>query len=259
MLNKILKLERPLAMFDLETTGINAASERIVQIAVTMHYPDKDPKVWMTLVNPEKPILNSGVHRITDDMVRDSPKFRDIAPVLAPSLLKADFGGQNVKGFDIPFLKAEMQRAGVPFPWDNDVIDTVLIARLMIPHTLANLYKRFVDKNGMPENTAHDAANDVQYTEQVLAGMLTEFENIPRTVPELAEFCIGRSADAIDKEGKFIWINDEPCINFGKHKGTPLKRVDKGYLVWMINTPNFPDDAIIIAGDALNGKFPVRG
>lgn len=267
MLNQILKLTRPLAILDLETTGLNPDLERIVQIAITKHYPDQEPIAWSTLVNPGIPIKNSGLHRVTDERVAAHPPFSHWAKHLAPKLENVDIGGQNV-GFDIGFLTAEMRRAGVKMddgrPWEftGHIVDTLMIARLMIPHTLSNLYKRFVDPAGIPIQAngiseAHDAGNDVRYTTDVLCGQLKEFSELPRTVAELSEFCF-KKKDGIDKQGKFIWIDDKPCINFGKHRGTPIQNVDKGYLIWMINTPNFPDDAVLIAGDALKGIYPTK-
>lgn len=254
MLNSILKLERPLAVLDLETTGLVAERDRIVQIAVTIHYPHREPIPWSTLVNPEIKILNSGVHGITNAHVEAMPTFKMFAPALAPKILDVDIAGHDVT-FDIGFIKAEMARAGVSWPWVGHIIDTLQICRIMNPHTLSNAYKRFVDPAGF-EN-AHHASNDVKATEMVLAGQLTEFTEIPRTVKELSDFCF-KKKDAIDKDGKFIWINDEPCINFGKWRGTPISKIPKGYLIWMINTPNFPDEAIIIAGNALKDIYPVR-
>lgn len=262
MLNKILKLERPLAFVDLETTGINPNKDRIIQIAITIHYLHRDPIAWSTLVDPEIPIKNFGQHNITDEDVKGMPVFGQIAPALAPKINNVDFAGHNVD-FDLRFLKAEMTRANVYWNWQGYIIDTCQICRIKIPHTLNNAYKRFVDPKGIPlkedgSQGAHDAANDVAATEKILYAQLLEFEDLPRTVKELAEVCINRNKDSIDKSGKFIWIGDEACINFGKHKGTPLRNVSKDYLVWMINTPNFPEDAILIAGDALKGKYPVK-
>ncbi len=263
-LNQILQLERPLAIIDVETTGLNSQVERIVQIGVTVHYPDQDPKIWGTLVNPERPIPSgsTGVHRITDAMVQSAPIFKQFATKLAGTLMSSDIGGQNVE-FDKGFIKAEMARAGVLFSWENQwTIDTLLIERVMNPHTLENIYKRHVNPQGFAilENgntSGHDAVNDVKYTGEALAGQLEDWPNIPRTVKELSEFCY-KKKDGIDKTGKFIWINDVACINFGKHRGTPITKVDKGYLIWMINTPDFPDDAILIAGDALKGILPKK-
>jgi DNA polymerase III subunit epsilon len=257
MLNQLIRLERPLAFLDLETTGLDAERDRIIQIGITMHYPHKDPVAWSTLVNPGIPITNQGSHQITDGDVKDAPKFSDFAAELAPRLLNADIAGHNVGTFDMKFMFAEMRRANVDFPWQNHIVCTLAICRLKIPHTLSNAYKRYVDPAGF--EGAHDAGSDVAANIAVLAGQLREHQDLPRTVAELAEFCTNRNPNAIDKQGKFIWMGDEPCINFGKHKGKSLRKVDQGYLVWMINTPNFPDDAILIAGDALKGKYPVKG
>ncbi len=256
MLNKLLRLERPLAVLDLETTGFIPGRDRIIQIAVTIHYPTKDPVAWCSLINPGIPITNQGSHHITDTDVVGHPRFEEVGPKLAPRLLEADVAGHNVGGFDIGFLKGEYQRIGFPFPWENHIICTLMICRLKTPHTLENAFKRFVDPKGF--QGAHDAGNDVSATEQVLAGQLNEFQDLPRTVKDLAEFCTNRNPNAIDKTGKFIWIGDQPCINFGKHKGKPMKDVDRGYLTWMINTDNFPDDAILIAAAAMKGEFPKR-
>jgi DNA polymerase-3 subunit epsilon len=263
MLNKILQLTRPLGILDLETTGLNAERDRIIQIALTMHYPHRDPISWSTLINPEVPILNTTAHRITDEKVAGMPTFKDVAPALAPKMVNIDLGGHNVE-FDIGFMRWEFARAGIKWEWRGHVVDTLKICRLKIPHTLGNAYKRFVNPAGIPIGVnglseAHDAANDVSFCEQVLFAQLNEFQDLPRTIPELAEFCANRNPDAIDKSGKFIWVNGQACINFGKHRGIPLKNVDRNYLIWMINQANFPDDAVLIAGDALKGKYPERG
>lgn len=262
MLNQILKLERPLAILDLETTGLLADRDRIIQIAITMHYANKDPVSWSSLINPGVPITNVGSHRITNERVASAPAFKEFASEFGTKLSNVDIGGHNVN-FDIGFMRAEMSRAGVPWDWSGHVIDTLMICRLKIPHTLGNAYKRFVDPLGFPIDvnglsSAHDAANDVAACEKVLFAQLKEFEDLPRTVEQLAEFCTNKNPNGIDRTGKFVWNGDVPCINFGKHKGKPMKDVDKGYFIWLINTDGFPDDAILLAGDALKGKFPIK-
>ncbi|MCG3776220.1 MAG: putative ATP-dependent helicase DinG [Nitrospira sp.] len=256
MLHTLLRLTRPLVILDAETTGFSPDKDRIIQIGFTYFYPEKDPVHIATLLNPERAITNSGSsHHITDADVADAPKFAEIAPQIAERLVDVDLGGHNVD-FDIRFIRAEMLRAGVPWGWEGHVVDTLAICRLKIPHTLENAYKFFVDEKGFAG--AHDASRDVHATAEVLAGQLRHFQDLPRTVEELATFCLNKNPNSIDKTGKFVWIEDEPCINFGKHKGTSLRTMNKGYLVWMINSANFPDDAILIAGDALKGKYPTR-
>lgn len=255
MLNKILNLERPFVILDVETTGLNPQVDRIIEVAVEKHYPDRDTAYWSTLVNPGIPIKNQGSHQIRDEDVQGKPSFDALAVRLAESLTDVDLAGHNIE-FDIAMMRAEMLRSKVQWNFNGHIVCTLKICRLKIPHTLQNAYKRFVDPKGF-EN-AHEAGVDVKACREVLMGQLTEFTDLSRNVADLATFCENRSPNGIDKSGKFVWINDQPCINFGKHRGTPLKMVDKNYLIWMINTPNFPDDAILIAGAALKGEYPKK-
>lgn len=257
-LNELLRLERPLVIFDLETTGLDPNRDRIIQLAMTMHYPaPKEAIAFSTLVNPEMPIRNQGSHHITDADVKDAPKFKDLAPDIAKKVLDVDLAGHNAGNFDIKFMFAEMRRAGVPWDWKGHMVDTLAICRIKTPHTLANAYKRFVNIEGF--KGAHDAGNDVEACGAVLAGQLKEFSDLPRTVKELAEFCLNRPTNAVDKEGKLVW-NDkgEACLTFGKWKGTPLHRVDPSYIVWAINNANFPDDVVVIFGNALKKIYPSK-
>jgi DNA polymerase-3 subunit epsilon len=255
MLNRILRLERPLAIFDLETTGLNKDRDRIIQIAITMFYPEpeREPVEWWSYIHPEMPIPES-VSGINDDDVKDAPKFREIAPELGRKMLSVDVGGHNASNFDIDFLKAEFRRVNCDWPWRGHIVDTLAICRLKDAHTLSNAYKRYVDPNGF--EGAHKAQSDVAATVKLLAAQLNHHQDLPRTVPELVEMLNQRNPNFIDKNGKFVWQNDQPCINFGKWRGTPLSKIDKGYLV--NNTQNFPDDALVIAGNALKGIYPTK-
>jgi len=256
MLNKLLNLERPLAVLDLETTGLNPLNDRIIEIGITIHYPHRDSISWSSFINPERPITNQGSHNITEQDIINAPTFKELAPVLAPKILNVDFAGYNVARFDLEFVKAEMIRAGVEWHWQGHIIDPLMIFKLKLPRTLTNAYKYYVDPKGFLN--AHTASGDVEACTEVLIAQLNLYPDLPRTIKELAEFCSSRNPNFIDKSGKFIWMNDEACINFGKWRGTPLKKLDKNYLIWMINTSNFPDDAIVIAGEALKGIYPIK-
>lgn len=255
MLNKILKLERPLGTLDLETTGLNPEKDRVVQIALTMHYPHRDSIAWQSLVNPEIPIVNTENHSITDEMVKDAPKFRDFAASLAPKISDIDICGYNVN-FDIGFVKAEMKRAGVNWNWTGHIIDPLHIYKFRHGHTLSNAYRRYVDPNGF--SGAHNAAVDVAATEAVLIGQLTEYEDLPRTVKELSAFCFPHPENAVDQTGKFVWIDKEAAFNFGKWRGKLLRDPQvRGYLSWMANG-DFSEEVKEIVREALNGNYPVR-
>jgi len=264
MLNKILQLERPLAILDCETTGLNAEVDRIVQIAVTIHYVDRDPIKWATLINPEVPILNHEHHGIKDEHVADAPTFSTHAAGLSKHLLGSDMGGYNVT-FDINFVKAEMKRAGVEFDWKGHVIDPLQIYKVKRGHTLTNCYLEYGGENGepLPPDTsvddAHDAGFDVFMTERALMGQLLRHTNLPRTVKELAGFCFPRNENAIDETGKFVWVDGEAAFNFGKWRGKLLRdRQVRGYLNWIANVGEFSEEVKEIAQDALDGIFPEK-
>lgn len=256
MLNSILQLERPLAVLDLESTGVNVDQDRIVQIAITIHYPHRDPIAWTTLINPERPIPNSHVHGVKDDDVVDHPRFVQVAPALAPKLLKADIAGYNVT-FDVNLLRAEMRRANVEWNWEGHMIDAYQIFRMKVGHTLTNAYKRFVDPAGFPD--AHDAGKDVAATEKVLHAQLREFTDLPRTVKALSEVCFPKPQDAVDGSGKFVWREGSVVCNFGKHKGVKLENMPRAYLTWMFETGDFRDDVKTLVQNALQGGYPTKG
>jgi DNA polymerase-3 subunit epsilon len=265
MLNKILNLTRPLAILDCETTGLNPEVDRIFQLAVHFHYPielGREPREWSTLFNPEIPILNSEHHGFTDEDVKDAPVFKHFSNDLARYLLDSDVGGYNV-AFDISFIKAEMKRAEVAFPWEGFIIDPLQIYKIQRGHTLTNAFLEYGGENGQPTNipfdNAHDAGADVKATEIVLRGQLLRHSNLPRTVGELSNFCFPRNANAIDQTGKFVWLGEDAAFNFGKWRGKLLKdRAVRGYLHWIANVGEFTPEVKEIAQDALDGIFPVK-
>jgi DNA polymerase III subunit epsilon len=257
MLNKILQLTRPLAILDVETTGLNPDVDRIVQIALTMHYPKDKPSIaWSTLVDPEIPIMNTGNHQITDALVAGKPTFKIIAPALAPRMLGIDIGGYNVQ-FDILFMKAEFKRASVEWNWDGHVIDPLHIYRLRQGHNLQNCYKTYVDPKGF--EGSHNAAVDVAATEACLIGQLSLYTDLPRTVRELSSFCFPIPENALEKTGKIIWIGNDAALNFGKWRGRLLKDPEvRSYLYWITNKGDFSDEIKEIASEALEGRYPSK-
>jgi len=255
MLNKILRLERNLAIIDLETTGLNPEVDRIIQIAVTIHYVDRDPIAWSSLINPCIRILNNQ-HGITDADVADKPRFEQLAPALAPKITNVDLMGYNVS-FDIGFMKAEMKRAGVDWGWQGFVIDPLHIYKMRQGHTLSNAYKHYCNPKGF--EGAHDAGADVKATEEVLIGQFRHYPDLPRTVKELSSFCFPHPENSVDEKGRFVWINGKVAFNFGKFRGMLLEDPEcRGYLNWMINKGDFSDEVKEIAQDVLDGNPPVK-
>jgi DNA polymerase-3 subunit epsilon len=261
MLNQILELTRPLAIFDFETTGLDPETDRIIQIAMTKHYPDKEPISWVTLVDPEVPIRNSEKHGITDEMVQGKPKFQDLAPNFAKHL-GIDLGGYNVN-FDIRFAKAQFKACGIEWDVQGHIIDPIQIYKAKRGHTLSNAYLEYGGDEGqpLPHGTtldgAHDAGVDVWATEVVIRGQLLRHKDIPRTVEALSSFCFPKAENSVDRSGKFIWVGNDVVITFGKWKGKKLQEVNRGYLKWL-SEADFPDDVKLIAIKALDGEFPKK-
>ena len=257
-----LKLKRPLVFFDLETTGVNVGTDRIVQIAVTKLTPIaatdqrfRSEKMW--LVNPGVPIPEtaSSIHGITDEDVADMPTFSDISKEVAGWFEGADVCGHNVIRFDIPLLDNEMRRVGQSFKIDGGVIDTLRIFQARFRHTLECAHRLY---EGTWFEGAHDAANDVDALVSILGGMLKEYPDMPNEPGELSR--TPPSPDWIDDEGKFIWANGEATLSFSKNKGQTLKdmaRSDRGFLQWMLGQ-DFDGSTLRVVRKALSGEFPVK-
>lgn len=264
-LAKLLQLDRPIGTIDAETTGLDPETDRVIQIALTVHYVNRDPISWVSLINPGIPIVNN-VHGITDEMVKEAPTFAQIAPALAPKILNIDLVGANVE-FDLGFMHAEMKRAGVAWPWNGHLIDILQIYYRKFPRNLEAAHREFGGAQGepLPEGTsldgAHDAGVDVRATETVLHGQLHRYPDLPRTVKALSEFCFPRRANAIDQDGKIIWHEGEACISIGKFAKNgpyPLRKLDKGYLEFMSGPKtSFSDEVKQIFRAAIMGVFPV--
>jgi DNA polymerase-3 subunit epsilon len=256
-LAKILTLNRACAVVDCESTGTDPQNDRICQIAITMHYPDREPTVWSSLVNCIIPIPAeaTAVHHITNDMIKASPTFRTMAPRLAHALTNVDFAGFNV-GFDLKLLQAEFTRADVKWSYEGTaIIDVKRIDQIQHPRKLSDVYE---DYCGKPIDGAHDAGADVAATEEALVGQLTRHPEIPRDVKLLHEYCWPRAADAVDNQRKFFWRNGVACFSFGGNTGKPIHSVEKRYLKWMLSA-DFSPEVKRICEDALSGVYPQKG
>jgi len=244
-------------VLDLETTGTHVDHDRIVQIAITMHSATKPPIAWKSLVNPGVDIHADAiaVHGIKNDDVKDAPTFRTMAPKLFSVLVNCDFCGYNVE-FDLKMLRSEFRRAGRDWDWEQtgDVIDAYRIYQIAEPRRLSDAYERFLGKKF---EDAHDAGADVEAATDILAHQLQEFTDIPRTVSALSAYCFPRNPNFVDKRGKIVWRGNEACINFGRHSGTSLRLMEKGYLTWMLNG-DFPADTKDIIRKAAAGEYPER-
>lgn len=233
-----LTLNRPLVFFDLETTGTNVLTDRIVEMSFIKLYPDGKREEKTRRVNPQMhiPEAASSVHHITDDDVRNEPTFQNFAKSLASWLKGCDLAGFNSNHFDVPLLLEEFNRANVEFSLENvDLIDVFNIYRIKERRNLSAAYKFYCGKD---LEDAHAASADITATLEVLLAQTEMYEDLnDSTVKSLSEFS---SAGMIDPMGRMVRSESgEIVFNFGKHKGKPVKRVldveDPSYYSWMIN------------------------
>lgn len=251
-----LKLTRPIASIDLETTGPFVGVDRIVDIAIVTLHPDGRVEEWQTLVNPEMPIHPSAtaIHGITDEMVSDAPPLHAIADEVLRRLSGVDFTGYNVRRFDLPFLAAELDLAcgfaGI------SVVDAMSIFHHFAPRDLEAAYRTYV---GGDLEGAHRALPDARAALAVLQGQMREHaDELPETPEAIVEFL--RDKDAVDEDGKFKWYGDEVRVTFGKHRGHTLKwllKYERGFLEWMLSG-DFAEDTKAVARNALAGVMPKR-
>jgi DNA polymerase-3 subunit epsilon len=253
-----LKLDRPLAVFDIESTGTNRKTDRIIELAVLKLTPDGKTEGHTFRVNPGMPIPAeaTAIHGIRDEDVKDCPAFRDLAPRVAEVLKDCDLAGYNVLGFDIPVLAEEFARAGVPFEIEGRrVLDAQRIFHKKVPRDLPAALAFYC---GEMHLDAHNAMADVQATLRVLQGEFNRYPELPRDLDALDAFCNPRDPRWVDRTGKFRWENGEAVINFGRKQGQKLRdvaRLESSFLQWMLKS-DFPPDAIAIAQNALRGQFP---
>lgn len=243
-----LNLKRPLAFFDLETTGVNVGADRIVEIAILKAMPDGSELIKSIRINPEMPIpLHSSlIHGIYDEHVADAPAFKDVAAELSAFIGDADLAGYNSNRFDIPVLLEEFLRAGVDFDMQNrKFVDVQNIFHQMEQRTLRAAYKFYCGKDII---NAHSAEADITATYHVLLAQIerykdTDFEDkqgkISRPVQNDVEalHVFTNMNKPVDFAGRMIYNeNDEEIFNFGKHKGKTVEQVfdiEPSYYAWM--------------------------
>lgn len=238
-----LFLKRPLAIFDLETTGTNITSDRIVEIAIIKILPDYSELNYCKRVNPEMPIPleTSEIHGIYDNDIKDAPTFKEIANEITSFIGDSDLVGYNSNKFDIPVLAEELMRVGSDFDISTrKFVDVQNIFHKMEQRTLAAAYQFYCNKT--MEN-AHNALYDTQTTWEVLKSQLEKYDNLTGDVDLLSEFSKAGNYNLLDFAGRLA-INDkgEAIYNFGKHKGKTIKDIsihEPGYYGWMLDA-DFP-------------------
>ncbi len=244
-----LVLDRPLAVLDLETTGVDPAADRVVEVAVLTLLPGGKHELFHRRIHPGVPIppAASAVHGITDADVIGSPTFAAVAPELFATLHGSDLAGFGIASFDLPLLAAEFARVRLPFRVaGRRVIDVLALYRRCHPRDLTSAVREYL---GRDHADAHSAVADARATAEVLDRQV-ERHALPPAPAELHAALV-----EVDVAGRFRREAGHVVFAFGKYSGQPLAGVaarDPGYLRWMLGRP-FLDDAHDLVRRALAG------
>ncbi len=244
-----LNLTKPLAFFDLETTGINVGSDRIVEISIVRVNIDNTKDILTKKVNPTIPIpeFTSKIHGIYDKDVIDCPTFKELAPQLAQFLTNCDLAGFNSNKFDVPVLVEEFLRADIDFDLRNrKLIDVQNIFHTMEPRNLTAAYKFYCEK---PLINAHSAEADTLATYEIFKAQIARYENTEveddkgnKIKPVKNDMAVlstltTRTKNA-DLAGRIVFNEKgEEVFSFGKHKDKTVKEVftkEPSYYNWMM-------------------------
>lgn len=257
-----LNLKRPLAFFDLETTGTDIARDRIVEIAIVKIMPDgqvsmmpaQRGKEHRLMVNPTVPIPieSSLVHGIYDADVEKAPTFKELAPKLFKFIFDCDLGGFNSNRFDIPMLAEEFLRADIDFNVEGrNLVDVQVIFHLMEQRNLKAAYKFYCDKQ---LDDAHEALPDTLATVEIFEAMLERYAHVEMVDEQGNTYhpvqndmevihTLSERKKKADFAGHIVFNEkDQPVFNFGKYKNMQVQEVlskDLGYFSWMMNA-DFP-------------------
>ncbi len=232
-----LKLRRPIVFLDLETTGVDPAKDRIVEVSLVKVQPDGSEEVKTRRINPGMPIPpeSTQVHGITDDDVKDEPRFEQIAKSLAAYIEGCDLAGYNSNKFDIPVLAEEFLRAGVDVDLKKrKFVDVQTIFHKMEQRTLVAAYRFYCDRE---LEGAHSAEADTLATYEALKAQLDRYPDLENDVEFLARFT--EQNRCADYAGRILYDKDDvEVFGFGKYKGRPVAEVfreEPGYYSWMMN------------------------
>jgi DNA polymerase-3 subunit epsilon len=232
-----LELTKPLAFFDLETTGLNIASDRIVEISVVKIMPNGDKEIKTKLINPTIPISKEsiGIHGISDEKVKNKATFKEVAKELNDFIAGCDLAGYNSNRFDIPLLAEEFLRAGIDFDVKGrKLVDVQNIFHKMEQRTLVAAYKFYCNKD---LTNSHSAEADTTATYEILEAQIEKYADLKGDTNFLSEF--SQMTKNVDLLGRFVYDeNNIAVFNFGKHKGkavTEVLKKERGYFGWMMN------------------------
>lgn len=255
----MLKLDRPLVVFDIESTGVSPRKDRIIELAAVKLLPDgtEEPRCW--LLNPTIPIPpeTTKIHGISDEIVKDCPTFAEKAKDIFEFFRDCDLSGFNADRFDIPCLEEEFARVGLNFAASaRRHVDVQRIYHRKEPRDLTAAVRFYL---GRDHAGAHGAEADAKATLEVLKAQMERYPDLPQTTAEMDEYLVPHDPLNADRNGMLRWKNGELTVNFGKKKGESLKKLlldEPSYLRWIVKG-DFDSELRMIVKDLLeNGRLP---
>ncbi|MFH1753738.1 MAG: 3'-5' exonuclease [Candidatus Omnitrophota bacterium] len=255
----MFKLERPLVILDLETTGTWREKDKIVELGMIKYHPDGTLEEYVRRVNPGMHIPEGVVriHGITDDDVKEKPSFKEIAEEAISFMAECDLAGFNVERFDLPILEREFHAAGIRFDWQQRSIYDA--QRIYHYHERRDLKAAYNFYCGKELESAHSALDDARATMEILSTQVVKYAGEGREIEALRAFRDETGGKYFDEDRKFGWWNGELYPTFGKYSfKSSLKELvqkDRPYLKWMLSS-DFKDKVKRLIQDALKGEFP---
>ncbi len=257
----MLRLTRPLVVFDIESTGTAPRKDRIIELAAVKLMPDgtDETKTWLLNPGVKIPPETTAIHGITNEIVKDCPTFADRAKEIFAFFDGCDLSGFNADRFDIPCLEEEFARVGMNFASSaRKHVDVQRIYHKMEPRDLTAAVRFYL---GREHAGAHGAEADARATAEVLKAQMEKYPSLPQTVDEMDEYLVPHDPLNADRYGMLRWRDGELTVNFGKKKGVSLKKLmldEPNYLRW-IARGEFETDVKMIVRDLLeNGRLPPK-
>lgn len=260
-LARLLDLQRPLVGLDVETTGTSYDLDRVVQIGCIKVTPEGEVIEKSTLINPEMriPPEVTEIHGITDEMVREAPKFRQVARSMADFFHMCDWSGYSLN-FDLTMVRNEFKRTDVLCTMEGRMFDPNKVMMEYHRRNLETAIRIYMGNEAAEEfkKGAHNAAWDIHWTMRLGAAMLVKIPELPHTMEAIHVKYFETPEDGyVDVDRKLVWRFNEATMAFGQHNGVPLRAVPRKYLNWMLDG-EFSPHVLQMVQDAKEGKFPVR-
>ncbi len=256
-----LKLDKPLIVFDIESTGLSPRQDRIIELAAIKVTPDGSEieKSWLLNPTVRIPPETTKIHGITDEIVKNCPTFKERAEEIFEFFRDCDLSGFNADRFDIPCLEEEFARVGLNFAASaRRHVDVQRIYHRMEPRDLSAAVQFYL---GRTHDGAHGAEADTRATLEVLKAQMRKYPSLPGDVAAMDEYLAPHDPRNADRNGMLRWVNGELTINFGRKKGAVLRKMlldDPGYLRWIIKG-DFDTEVRMIVRDLFeNGRLPPR-